>query len=67
MEVSRNRSKNYLDSVLLWRSPESRPSKDLVPVPTLVVMVTSLLPTSHVFVLPPANRNSPTGDLETHS
>lgn len=51
------------DSVLLWRSPESRPSKDLVPVPTLVVMVTNLLPTSHVFVLPPANRNSPTGDL----
>lgn len=66
VEICRNGNKIYLDSVLLWNSPESRPSRDLVPVPTLVVMVTSLLPTSHVFVLPPANRNSPTGDLETH-
>lgn len=66
MDVSRNASKSYLDSVLLWNSPESKPSKDLVPVPTLVVIVTSLLPTSQVFVLPPANRNSPTGDLKRH-
>lgn len=54
----------YLASVLLCSSPESRPSSDLVPVPTLVVIVTNLLPTNHVLVLPPAKRNSPTGDLK---
>lgn len=52
-----------LDAEPPCRSPESRPSNDRVPVPTLVVTVTSLFPTSHVLVLPPARRNSPTGDL----
>lgn len=54
---------SHLDSEPPCRSPESRPSNDRVPVPTLVVTVTSLFPTSQVLVLPPARRNSPTGDL----
>ena len=55
---------SHLDSGPDCSSPESRPSNDRVPVPTLVVTVTSLFPTSQVLVLPPARRNSPTGDLE---
>ncbi|KAB1251953.1 hypothetical protein Cadr_000030826 [Camelus dromedarius] len=55
---------NHLNSGPPCSSPESRPSSDRVPVPTLVVTVTSLFPTSQVLVLPPARRNSPTGDLK---
>lgn len=54
---------SHLNSGLPCSSPESKPSSDRVPVPTLVVTVTSLFPTSQVLVLPPARRNSPTGDL----
>ena len=54
----------HLNSGPPCSSPESRPSRDRVPVPTLVVTVTSLFPTSQVLVLPPARRNSPTGDLK---
>ena len=57
-------SSGHLNSGPPWSSPESRPSSDRVPVPTLVVTVTSLFPTSQVLVLPPARRNSPTGDLK---
>lgn len=54
----------HLNSGLPSSSPESRPRSDRVPVPTLVVTVMSLFPTSQVLVLPPARRNSPTGDLK---
>ena len=57
-------SSGHLNSGPPCSSPESRPSSDRVPVPTLVVTVTSLFPTSQVLVLPPARRNSPTGDLK---
>ena len=56
--------RSHLSSGLPCSSPESRPSSDRVPVPTLVVTVISLFPTSQVLVLPPARRNSPTGDLK---
>lgn len=55
---------SHLNSGLPSSSPESRPRSDRVPVPTLVVTVISLFPTSQVLVLPPARRNSPTGDLK---
>lgn len=60
-------SSGHLNSGPPCSSPESRPSSDRVPVPTLVVTVTSLFPTSQVLVLPPARRNSPTGDLKAQS
>lgn len=58
-----DRRRRHLNSGPPCSSPESKPSSDRVPVPTLVVTVTSLFPTSQVLVLPPARRNSPTGDL----
>ena len=45
------------------RSAMSRPSNACVLTPPLVVMVTSLLPTSQVILRPPAKRNSAMGDL----
>lgn len=45
------------------RSAMSRPSSACVLTPPLVVMVTSLFPTSQVILRPPANRNSAIGDL----
>ena len=45
------------------RSAMSRPSSACVRTPPLVVMVTSLLPTSQVILRPPANKNSAMGDL----
>lgn len=45
------------------RSAMSRPSSACDRTPPLVVMVTSLLPTSQVILRPPANRNSAIGDL----
>lgn len=47
----------------LRRSDMSIPSKACVLTPPLVVMVTSLLPTSQVILRPPAKRNSAMGDL----
>ncbi len=48
------------------RSAMSRPSSACVLTPPLVVMVTSLLPTSQVILRPPAKRNSAMGDLRGH-
>lgn len=45
------------------RSAMSRPRSACVLTPPLVVMVTSLLPTSQVILRPPAKRNSAMGDL----